>query len=358
MDKKKLLLPASLLFTLHQAEARHLTPTNPVLPDSTNSAVSDSIKALSELLLEHGVYNNKFARQVLYTWTTEEQIAALRNNKQLLTKSKSEENGYSLFDQVLNDKKYKEDKSAQFLKEERFQNKRFAWSNSWATVAGWNNEKYGQHLLEIKLKSDAVIGYVMHSDQRNFSQNIVFYDLKMQRIGIETLLKTPDRLAGVYFMHVSGDTQKIKNKKKGRRYSTFYRPYSYKFDVDEAETYREFIVMNEGMVDSWSYGTATVRKKVQQEIDDLTRVYNFLEEHYNSKQEMSWEDVVQKWHYLSNFGFPTNKQQQYLNLMTRYYGSLAFLNEEYTFKPKQLKSVIEALNGAMDKWGSPLESEK
>src|SRR6266498_2814060 len=82
---------------------------------------------LANELAKRSVYHNDFFKTVLYTWTTKTQIDLLRTNKVLLTKSKSETKGYSIYDVSLRDTILYNNPYAKLLREDRFSKKRFAW---------------------------------------------------------------------------------------------------------------------------------------------------------------------------------------------------------------------------------------
>ena len=125
-------------------------------------------------MMSHGVFDDDFIRKEFYTWTTSEQINDLRANKKLLTKSKSDTKGYSLYDLALRDTLLKGLPVIQLLKQPQFAKKRFAWASCWPTSMGLEDEKYGDQLIKMELKDDAIIGKL----DMDLSNPIQFFNLK------------------------------------------------------------------------------------------------------------------------------------------------------------------------------------
>ena len=68
-----------------------------VAPYLHSKTVNDQDDSLARTILHpHAVFNNDFCRKVFYTWTVKTQIDELRKSGQLIVKSRSEKNGYSL----------------------------------------------------------------------------------------------------------------------------------------------------------------------------------------------------------------------------------------------------------------------
>ena len=113
---------------------------------------------------KYAIFDRAPVQNELYTWTSKEQIGQLRNNKTLLIKSKSDTKGKANYDLALEAKKAKGDSTAAFLLRECFAKKRFAWPHSWATVRGYPGENYGDQLLKITFKDDAIFGSFINNE--------------------------------------------------------------------------------------------------------------------------------------------------------------------------------------------------
>ena len=206
-------------------------------------------------LQKGSVYNNDFFRKIFYTWTTKTQITDLRTTKTLLSRSKSETKGYSIYDLSLGDSSLKNNTYAKLLLEDRFSKKRFCWTRAWATVMGWEGEKYGDQLIRIELKEDAIIGKL---DLENKEKPISFFDMKGNEIKPENISKNAGRIAAVY--HVNFRKAKVTK----RKYRGTYR--SAKTVKEEMNApFREFVIINESMIKSWEYGTSKVLDELKNE---------------------------------------------------------------------------------------------
>src|ERR1051326_7053486 len=106
-----------------------------------SSAASKDDSLLSVKLKEKAIFHNDFCRNVFFTWTTKKQIAELESSKTLLSRSKSETKGYSIYDLSLRDSSLKNNGYSKLLQGDRFSKKRFCWPDAWATVMGWEDEK-------------------------------------------------------------------------------------------------------------------------------------------------------------------------------------------------------------------------
>jgi hypothetical protein len=141
------------------------TPQPPA--DSTRlEPRKDPAAELARGLAGDAVYHDKFARRILYSWTTTEQIDDLRKTKRLLVRDESPTNGASYVDQVLYALSLRGDLVAQKIYTAPFAKMRFAWPSMWATRAGWPNEQYGDQLIRITLKVDAWIAYLSTAGHR------------------------------------------------------------------------------------------------------------------------------------------------------------------------------------------------
>mgnify|MGYP006969383408 CR=1 FL=1 len=117
-------------------------------------------RALMMRLAPHAVSDDNFVRRVLYTWTTAEQAKEVRQDKQLLRRSNDAEGKIAWFDAQI---RKRSDRMSKLLQTPPFDKRRFAWTRPWATSMGG----YGDVLVRMELKPDAVIGNLETSDKQS-----------------------------------------------------------------------------------------------------------------------------------------------------------------------------------------------
>ena len=170
---------------------------------------------------------------MLYTWTTADQIAELRTTKRLLTREESPANGVSYFEQYLHRLAVRGDAIAKLLDTTTFAKSRFAWPAPWATSGGMGAEQWGDRLIRVTLKSEAIVLAVSSRTgtltARNLDNRAVPLDLVMQH---------PERIGAVYF---------------------------------EAPQYREMVLCNEWIMAHWSVGTQDIADEVEAEARSTRR---------------------------------------------------------------------------------------
>ena len=192
-------------------------------------------------LAPYAVTDGSLARRVLYTWTTREQVAELEKDHVLLTRAESPQHGGSYFDQMLHVRALAKDPLAEMLRTTPFARARYAWPAPWATLFGIGGESYGDRLIRITLKPEAWIAVFMTS-----KKDLEVRDLSGKTVPTSEALAHPERIAGVYFLH---DTPK-----------TGYAASM--AGASERIGYREYVLCNESMIDSWSIRTPEIREEL------------------------------------------------------------------------------------------------
>jgi hypothetical protein len=203
------------------ARAEPPPPPNVVRPALTGAA--ELIAALEA----HTVTSADYARSTLYTWTTRDQIAALRKSSRLLVRDRSPDRGASYVELALFALAGQSDPIAKLLFTETYAKARFAWPAPWATVAGFDDEDYGDQLIAVKLKPDAIVVALTVDDGITGA-----HDLANRPIDLGDVAKHPERIAAIYFT---------------------------------APWYREYVLCNEAMIDSWSVGTDAIARELADE---------------------------------------------------------------------------------------------
>jgi hypothetical protein len=223
-----------------------------------SSDCSDPFQGTAEsraLLESFSVGNDSFARRVLYSWTVREQIAELRQDPTLLTRAMSSSGQRGKSADLLLEAALSDDFAA-LLSELRFANRRFAWTNPWATALGFTGEDYGDQLLRITLREDAIVGRVV-ADESGLAWT--FSDLAGQLLDRETVFANSERIAAIYF---------VDERDPAICQSTVSRAGS---------VMREFFLCNESMIESWVAFTPEIRAEVErgiaalQVLDDAAR---------------------------------------------------------------------------------------
>ena len=226
---------------------------------------SDHDSILVTQIESKGVFDDDFIRKTFYTWTTAEQINELRTTKKLLVKSRSDDGGSSLFDIALRDTVFKGMPVIQLLKQPQFARKRYAWVNCWSTCMGMEEEKYGDQLVKMELKDDAIIGKL---DMQNMSDPIEFFNLKGDTLTCNYAIENQDKIAVIF--HVN--TMKVKRTEEiFRYYGSIAHPTGRTKRTSADIAFREFVIINEKMI-TWSYGTDDIKKEISSEIDFLRKL--------------------------------------------------------------------------------------
>jgi hypothetical protein len=261
-------------------------------------------------------------QRVLYSWTTDEQVAELRAGAELFSRSEKPGMGRGLlFDTLATRTSSMDPVEAELagrLGTEVFAKARFAWPNPWATLLGLDGEDYGTQLLRIELKPEAWIAYLG-------SEGLTVFDAEEQPVALSTALVTPERIGAIYFVAESDD---------GVRCDTF---------SNRGVGFREFALGNISMVARWSLDTAEIKERLQTDIDRLGQL----------KKEVDCLrlDMTGNW--------PINLQCQwtYLNPATTsldsYYFALGLPNDLYIPTQENLEALLAALEMIMPT-GEPL----
>jgi len=276
------------------------------------------------------VYDHDFFRNTFYTWTTEEQIKELRENKTLLTKSKSRKKGYSLFDISYRSPSSVNDPLIQLLQEEQFEKKRFAWTSGWATVMGWEGEKYGDQLIKIVINDSAIIGKF---EAYNYNEPVIFFDMDGKKLSTGYVLEHKNRIAVVYHLNM------VKGRRKVWWYTfpngTFAKAKMKEKRIVDDVPFREFVILNEKMIKSWSYGTSEIKKEIESEIALL----NQFKLDKDARQESN-TTIQSVWSYL-NAGDTVN--------IKKYYALACFENDYYLYNAKRLQAISDRLQVVLNK---------
>jgi hypothetical protein len=199
-------------------------PAEPPPPTVEIAPADPSVLWREPVTAEH------FARRVLYTWTTAEQVEDLRRDRRLLVREESPERGASYFEQLVHELAIHGNATAKLLDSTGFAKSRFAWPAPWATREGWEGEKYGDHLIRVVLKPEAIVLAV------DVAGAFRARDLANRPVALDDVAARPERIAAVYF---------------------------------ETGLYREYVLCNESMIATWSVGTQDIADELAAEVRSL-----------------------------------------------------------------------------------------
>lgn len=194
--------------------------------DTDGGVASPSAAPRREALVDR--YLAPTTARVLYTWTTPEQLAALRAGERLLSRESSPEKGHAGFDHLLSQLTYQpgvaENREVpELLFHAGFAKKRFAWHTAFGAILGLGAGPYGSVLLRVTLKPSAVL--------HDFIAETAVVDGKT--VAARELAKFPERLGAVYY---------------------------------EGPGYHEIVMPNESMIEEVSANTDTIRRELEEEL--------------------------------------------------------------------------------------------
>ncbi|MEO8700762.1 MAG: hypothetical protein ABI867_12000 [Kofleriaceae bacterium] len=247
MPRKRMLLATSLL-------AGCGTPAQPALrQDIVEPAQRDPAHEAVRALARDAVHHDRFARAELYTWTTVDQIAELQRTRKLLVRDESPVFGASYIDQVLYVLAQRGDPVAKLLYTSAFAKMRFAWPSPWATRFGWPREEYGDRLIRITLRPEALIVTVSTATGTFEARNLL-----NEVVPLATVLAKPETVAAIYFVS------------DAKQASVPGIPAA-------TASFREYAVCNEAMVASWEVGTDRIAKVLGENADALEAMSRYVE---------------------------------------------------------------------------------
>lgn len=214
-----------------------VAPVQPVVVAAPVEVVEEP--TLQARLAAWGVYHDDYARPVLYTWTTAEQIAALRASRRLLVAEAKAGVGPSAYvlglTRVVKTNSAGHELAALLLGHDGLKRRRYAWTGPFATTMGLGPVRYGDALIRVELDERAVIVKFRPGDDEPFAA----VDVRGQAVGLSELIAEPSRIAAVY--HV----------RDGAR---------------EPVAFREYVLCNEARIAAWAVATPEIRGRVDAEI--------------------------------------------------------------------------------------------
>jgi hypothetical protein len=273
--------------------------------------IAEVVPTLADRLDARAVTDDDFARARLFSWTSPAQIEMLRSSRVLLTADASTGGRMSPYSRLVAELAPR-DPVAKLLRDDpRLRARRYAWPSPYATVLGRGPERYGTALVRIELRSDALIARLDPSGQPPFA----FVDLRGDNVPIATVLDDPSRIAAIFHVQTQSGTP---------------------------ARFREYVVVNEAMIDRWEVGTDAIAAQVA---DDIALLQALAEGPF-----ADLPDAHTRWPASPRW----RSKPAHANMVTRWHATLAFDNVRYRPTPDNLAATIAALRD-YDPAGAPLE---
>jgi hypothetical protein len=248
-----------LLFALVACKRSPPAPvvmTNDAAEQETEAAAEPAVPLVERM--EVFAIRDAFARATFYTWTTKEQIAALRASERLLVATAYQGSGPSRFVLDLEDLVRSNGKGAdvarKVLLDERLARRRYAWIAPFATRVPLAGKPYGDALVRVTLKPDSLVARFHPEDADPWT--IVDLSGKPARFD-------PARLGVVYHVRSS---------------KTATAPF------------REYVLCNEAQIATYEVGTPTIAREVALEKKLLLGVAAAIDD--DAAVRRTWRDMI------------------------------------------------------------------
>lgn len=254
--------------------------------------------------------------RALFTWTTEEQTRALRRTKKLLVRSTSPTKGPDFFQRVLSVHARGGNVIADALLDPRFRKARFAWPAAWATVRGFPGESYGDRLVRVVLDPNALVVEHVRS-----TGTFRILDLSGRPQPDTAITSRTSQIAAVVF--VNDLPAGAKGAADG---------------LETPSTYREIVLVNEAMIETWEIGTEAVR-------DEIARGRALAEQVLARASEEGDAPPVARWLGSLPAAFGGAKPDP-SDWRAHYAAALALGSPHYRPAPDELRALVAALAAA------------
>jgi hypothetical protein len=257
-----------------------------------------------------------------YTWTTDEQAEELRRDRVLLRRGAADGAGMSAYNGMLWSL-YGADPVARLLLNPPFHLVRYAWPFPWATRLGGDDRPYGDRLVRIDLREDALLAR-FRSQAADPLDRWAFFDRHHRRLSTEEFLARAADLAVVY-----------------------HARHAPSFGL----SFREFIVVNEAKVLEWSVGTDEINAAIDADratIGLLARLVAEQPEWSATAPEADWNAAVVE--------HAWGARPPQLTPELAYAAGLAFANARYLPGTGQIDVLLRSLLAARQP-GPPLHHE-
>lgn len=187
------------------------------------------------------VYDDDFARDHFYTWTSAEQVAGLRGGSDFLSADATTGGRATPFNLALVELAKGKGPASEIARllvdEPGLRRRRYAWVSAFATVLGLGPRRYGDELIEVELAAESWVGKF----DPGSSQPFEFVTLAGESVPLAQVLEKPKRIAAIYHLRSR-----------------------------EAPAYREYVLCNPAMIRRWSLRTPELAARLQRERRLLT----------------------------------------------------------------------------------------
>jgi hypothetical protein len=187
--------------------------------------------------------------------------------------------------------------------------RRYAWTSAFATVLGLGRQTYGNALIRVELRSEAWIGRYDPTATEPFR----FIDASGATIALDRVVADPERIGAI--LHV-------------------------RTEPAVAVPFREYVVTNPEMVNSWSVATDEIRAELEREVALLRTLgkHVAVARDANAPAYTAWAHT------------PADADTS-----TLWRSALAFDGRRYQPWPRRLSALVAALD-AYEPTGAPLVS--
>jgi hypothetical protein len=282
----------------------------------SNTALRDPLHdqdTLDARLRARAIADDDFFRTVLYTWTTTTQIANLRASGRLLVATASSGTMVSPFNRSLPGLATSSRPGAVLARllatHPALIRRRYAWPSAFATVLGLGKQTYGNALIRVELRLEAWIGrYVPTAPEP-----LRFIDASGATIALDCVVAEPERIGAIFHVRT---------------------------EPAVAVPFREYVVTNPEMVNSWSVATDEIRAELEGEVALLRALGKHVAVARDAEAPASsaWPHT------------PADADTS-----TLWRAALAFDGRRYQPWPRRLSALVAALD-AYDPAGAPLAS--
>lgn len=230
------------------------------LPECVDKEPATSLRALV------GIWHERPFLPRIYSYTTPEQVAALRGGGPLFSKATTDSGHRGFVFDVLETRKRDGDSEEQRVATEllgtRFELGRFGWPFLAGTRI--SPERYGNEILSITFRPNSLFVAFSHSG-RGFQ----FFDVAGTPVATNLALASPERIGAFLFMNDTGVSYGSLG--PGVSHPGSCNPRS------TSLTYREFYLANPSMVSEWSLGTQAIVDRIEAEVADLRALVRGLD---------------------------------------------------------------------------------
>jgi hypothetical protein len=282
----------------------------PVKPAWASGSVRDRLHALR-------VNDDNWARRGFVTWTTPTQVEALRASRVLLVATANMGGPPSPFVFLIGTLARKRGPTGALAtllaNDPRFAKRRYAWSAGYATVLGLSGKRYGNELVSVRLREDALVVAITPEQKPPISVR----DLSQREIPLERAIDEAARIGAVYHVRTGNDVP---------------------------TRFREYVLVNEAMVERWALGTPDVHAEVDAEAALLG---DLLTELASAPVEPKGGDPLAPW----------KRVEPASTLRALWKGTTAFHNDRYVLEPDRVRAAIDAL-GEYDRAAPELDVKR